>query len=113
VPAADVGAVELLGDGDTVVETDLLQELAEGAEVNGVGVAEGAVDVEQDGFQRPASSGRSRSRVQIQTEGETDGHQHPAIQQERSPRGEDREETRSRWFRRLTCRSPCPPEPPR
>jgi len=30
----------------------LLQELAEGAEVDGVGVAEGAVDVEQDGFQR-------------------------------------------------------------
>lgn len=81
VTPANVGTVELLGDGNAVVETDLrpdrrhldqnqihysssqvtearsrfthlLQEVSEGAEVDGVGVAERAVDVEQDGLQR-------------------------------------------------------------
>jgi hypothetical protein len=32
--------------------THLLKELLEGTEVDGVGVGEGAVDVEQDGLQR-------------------------------------------------------------
>jgi len=37
---------------ERIHSTHLLQELSEGAEVDGVGVAERAVDVEQDGFQR-------------------------------------------------------------
>lgn len=86
VPPADVGAEELLGDGNAVIETHLkrpihkrrfcfsrrshggacvaevepdqssrthlLQQLPEGEEVDGVGVAERAVDVEQDCLQR-------------------------------------------------------------
>lgn len=52
VASADVGAEELLGNGNAIVETHLLQKLAESEEVDGVGVAESAVDVEQDGLQR-------------------------------------------------------------
>jgi hypothetical protein len=121
VPPADVCAVELLGDGNAVVETDLkrrrplirhnikrcrtvqsssgqstemccavqkhssgeamhgeqridsaargqgthlLQKLAEGEEVDGIGVAEGAVDVEQDGLQRRHLRQSSEFRVE-------------------------------------------------
>ena len=76
----------------------LLQELAEGGEVDGVGVAEGAVDVEQDGFQRRQLP-QGAAAPELRQRAKTDGHQQFIIPRF-SERGSDEErlgvKTRSR-----------------
>jgi hypothetical protein len=92
--------------------THLLQEVSEGAEVDGVGVAERAVDVEQDGFQRRhLRQGAAASELRRQSEVDERRAGVPCFSggQERSP-GEERPETNRDGSQWRTCWSPCPPE---